>query len=157
MEAHTTKTLGKVEFKDMPARPCIIISRRVPFAQMAPFFQEAFGKLYPYGMRLGQVAECFARYQSWTETECEVEAGVVVDHPMAASGEIRPSIYGGHRALYMRHVGPYSEATRTYDAIQEYAKSHEIPLAKSMYEVYLDSPESVPEDKLRTDVYWPLA
>lgn len=51
--------------------------------------------------------------------------------------------------VYKKHFGPYHEIVKTIEAVEAWAKTHNLPCSKSFGE-YLDDPERVPTDRLRS-------
>ncbi|HVT11066.1 MAG TPA: GyrI-like domain-containing protein [Fimbriimonadaceae bacterium] len=150
-------TTPKSEIVDVPARPCLILSAKVSMPEMPAFLRGAYGKLYGYAGPRTAPRECFARYRSWTEDSCEVEAGVITkDLLEVGEGEIRADKLGGHRALHAMHRGPYAQIGPVYEAIQNEMKSKELKAAGPPYEIYYNDPNQVLESELLTGVYWPI-
>lgn len=145
-----------VDLIEVPAKPCLTIKAKMSMADMPAFLQKSYGKLYGYAGSRTTPQECFARYPSWTEKECEVEAGVVTRDPLPSQGELVASQFGGHKALHVLHKGPYAAVGPAYEALQEEIKTKELKTAGAPYEVYLNDPHTVPESKLLTDIYWPV-
>lgn len=146
----------KIEIVDVPARPCVTISAKLTMEKMPAFLQGAYGKLYGYAGAKTMPQECFARYRSWSDEACEVEAGVVTKDALEAEGEIATSQIGGHRALHILHKGPYAELAAPYEAIQNEIKKKELKAMGAPYEIYYNDPRDVPEADLLTGVYWPI-
>lgn len=152
-----TKTAVRIEDRQVPAQPCVYIAAKRPVSELPAFFGEAFGKLYGYACSKTQPGAAFARYHNWDKEIIDFEAGVVTKDMLEPQAEIQTGIYGGHRALYALHVGPYANVGPVYEAIQEEMKRLGVHPAGPPYEVYLNSPDEVPESELKTEVYWPIA
>lgn len=144
----------KIEIREVPEQPCLLISAKKKMEELPAFLQESYGKLYGYAQGKGRA--CFARYPSWTKDEFTIEAGIVTAEPMAPQGEIECGTYGGHRALFVVHKGPYDKVGAAYGAIQGHMEEKAMKSAGAPYEVYLNDPRDVPESELQTEVYWPI-
>lgn len=136
--------------------PCVIIHAKKTMAEMPEFFREAFGRLYAYASSKAAPKQAFARYYDWSTDPIDFDAGVVIQKAIEGKDDIQPGRYGGHEALMALHVGPYGQIETVYNAIQAYLKEHELESGDAPYEVYLNSPDEVPESELKTEVYWPL-
>lgn len=148
------KPVPLVQIREVPSKPCLYIAAKKTMAEMPAFLQESYPKIY--GHAKGQGEQCFSRYPSWNENEFEVEAGITTKESLLPEGDILAGKFGGHRALYTLHKGPYSGVTAAYDAIQGHLKEKEMKTAGAPYEVYLNDPSLVPEAELLTEVYWPI-
>lgn len=151
-----TKVMIPIERKHVPMQPCVQIRAQMPCKEMPQFFGEAFANLYEYVYARTDAGVCFARYHDWNEDRVDLEAGVVTGSPLTGTDRIVPGKFGGHEALYSLHIGPYSQMRPVYGAMLEYMKEHELEQAGPPYEVYLNSPQEVAEDQLRTELYWPV-
>ncbi|HWA83137.1 MAG TPA: GyrI-like domain-containing protein [Fimbriimonadaceae bacterium] len=150
-------TTPKIEVVDVPARACLTLSAKISMPEMPEFLRGAYGKLYGYAGPRTAPRECFARYLSWTDEACDVEAGVITKDLLdTGEGEIRAGKLGGHRALHAMHKGPYSKVGPVYEAIHNEMKSKELKAAGPPYEIYYNDPSEVLEGDLLTGVYWPV-
>ncbi|MDC0738091.1 GyrI-like domain-containing protein [Cognatishimia sp. SS12] len=56
-------------------------------------------------------------------------------------------------ALYAQHVGPFSDLNQTHGAIWAHAKASGLASAMPVWEIYLDDPNEVEPEALRTEVF----
>ena len=54
------------------------------------------------------------------------------------------------------HLGAYSSLGETYAAIAKWIEENGYEIADAPYDKYLNSPYEVPEDKLVTEIYFPV-
>ena len=152
-----TRSEVRIEDRQVPAEPCVYIAAKRAVADLPAFFGEAFGKLYGYACSKTQPGAAFGRYYTWDTELIQLDAGVVTSDELEPQGEIQAGTYGGHRALYALHVGPYSDVGPVYELMREEMKRLGVGPAGPPYEVFLNSPAEVPESELKTEVYWPVA
>jgi effector-binding domain-containing protein len=83
-----------------------------------------------------------------------IEVGVQVPGPFDSPGPVVCSATPGGTAARAVHVGPYDRLGEAHDAIREWCKQNNHPIAGPFWEVYghwNDNP-----NQLRTDVYYLL-
>lgn len=151
-----TETPIAIEERWIPAEPCVIVRAKKTMAEIGPFFRETFPKLFGYAAARTQPKAAFGRYYDWSGELIEFDAGVVTRDALPGLEDIKAGQYGGHKALFSLHVGPYAQVEKVYAALQTHMKEHELQSAGAPYEVYLNSPDEVPESELKTEVYWPI-
>jgi effector-binding domain-containing protein len=151
-----TKAKVKIETKWVPAEPCVLMRAKRRKEELPAFFAAAYGKLYRYAGGKTRPKACFGRYYDWSKELVDCDAGVVTSDRIPGEGDIEAGQYGGHDALYALTVGPYTLLEEVYGEMQAYLREHSLETAGAPYEVYLNSPEDVPESALRTEVYWPI-
>jgi len=98
----------------------------------------------------------FALYHNMDMSNLDVEIGFPISGAVAGEGEIRASTIPGGKVVRAVHTGPYETIESTYNALFAFARENKLPLADWMYEFYLNSPESVPPDKLETEICLPI-
>jgi effector-binding domain-containing protein len=82
-------------------------------------------------------------------------AGVIVasEGLLAADGDIRGDCTPAGRVLTFTHVGPYATLRDDYAEMMDWMAREGLEMAAPTWEVYLDDPDEVPEDQLRTKVH----
>jgi len=83
--------------------------------------------------------------------DLQIELGVPVSAPVAASGRIRPGILPAGRYAVVTHVGPYDELASSNAALLAWAATHGVEfdtegaLWRSRVEHYLTDPSAEPD------------
>ena len=54
--------------------------------------------------------------------------------------------------MCVTHVGGYDSMSKTHQALWQYMEVHEIEGGFPIWEIYIDDPGEVAEDKLRTEI-----
>ncbi len=82
-------------------------------------------------------------------------AGVFVSAADAAkaSGSVSASKIGAGEAVKKTHVGPYANLNQSHKAIWDYCDTEGLTKGMPVWEIFVDDPTSVPEDKIRTEIY----
>jgi len=90
------------------------------------------------------------------ETDGDVEICVPVTSAMPAAGEVYTrELEGGTMASTMHH-GPYSEIAPAYHTVTGWISEHGHEITGPPREVYLNDPQTVPEEELLTRVDFPI-
>lgn len=102
------------------------------------------------------------------EADLELEFGVPVESPVAASGRIQPGVLPAGPYLVLRHVGPYDELIAANAEIQDWAEANGVTLEYSdtprgsawrgRFEQFLTDPSTEPDpSKWETDIGYLIA
>jgi effector-binding domain-containing protein len=147
------------EFRQSTKQHTAAIRMTRPMSQIGPAMAEAFSKIYHAVVSAGMepVGEPLTRYDDMAEGMATFECAIPVPAPIAASGEVVPSIIGGGETAYTVHIGPYQQIADTWEALTAWVESQSRTPAALGWEVYLDDPGEVSEAELRTEIYMPLA
>ncbi|MEL6361951.1 MAG: GyrI-like domain-containing protein [Pseudomonadota bacterium] len=70
-----------------------------------------------------------------------------------AEGNIKSATMPAGDALMMTHVGPYATLNVSHKALWDHMTNEGLPQAMPVWEIYVDDPTTVSEDKLRTEIY----
>lgn len=98
----------------------------------------------------------FARYHEFG-AQIDLEAGLPVESPIEADGDVKPSQLPEGPAAIAVHAGPYEGLVATYDAIQAWMTATERTPSGGPWELYLTDPSSEPNpSRWLTEIIWPL-
>lgn len=86
-------------------------------------------------------------------------AGFIVsaDDAAKAKGDIKSETLPAGEVLHFIHVGPYAKLRVSYGEMMKYLEENNLTIGAPTWEVYVDDPQTTPEEKLRTEVYVTLA
>ena len=76
--------------------------------------------------------------------------------PFAGEGDIRASEVPGGKLGVALHTGRYSEIAPAYDALTEFVREQGYEPTGVSYEFYLNDPEETPQEKLQTQIIFPV-
>ena len=151
-----------VEIEQLPERRVATVHHVGPYSRIS----EAFGRLGEVVGRAGLFQsrpEMLAIYhddpETTPESELSSEAGVVIgDSVKLPEGLAEERLPAGRYARTM-HVGPYEELGDAWARFmgQWLPGSGERMRAGNTFEIYLNTPQDVPQQELRTELYIPLA
>ena len=98
-------------------------------------------------------------YYTFDPDTVEFRAGFFVSAEDAkkAQGQIKAGLTPAGRVINFIHTGPYTKLSESYQAMMGWMQTEGLKLGAPTWEVYIDDPDSVPQDKLRTDIFVALA
>jgi effector-binding domain-containing protein len=144
-------------------RPVAVVRKRVPMAELAGFFGEAFATVVTAVAGAGGTitGPPFGWYHGMPAADIDVTAGFPVaglaTGPLgdgAAAVEEQP----GGRAVVCIHVGPYDTLADSYARMQEWMAARDLRGRHDMWEEYLSDPETHPDPATwQTRLVIPLA
>jgi AraC family transcriptional regulator len=124
-------------------------------ATLGRLLPRVFASLVELGVR--PVGPPFCRYTNWREDECDLEGGIIVDGLVSGFGDIEGGQIGGGPAVHTLHIGPYTELSKAYDALQQWLGENGKQSAGAPFELYLTDPGRVPDSaEWQTEIYWPV-
>ena len=99
----------------------------------------------------------FARYHSYAEM-VDFEAGVMVEKPITADGDVKPNELPSGPAAIAVHAGPYDTLGATYAAMRQWLDGNSDYVANGgPWEIYLTDPSAEPDpSKWLTEIIFPL-
>ncbi|HSA35581.1 MAG TPA: GyrI-like domain-containing protein [Methanomassiliicoccales archaeon] len=135
----------------------IAVREKVKVSEIPAAIGRMFGELYPH---LGKGVHCvgppFALYHSWEGEVTDMEVGFPIVGKGVESGNVKTITLPAVRAAVAMHIGPYDKLTDTYHEVEEWMKVNGHMPASFCWEEYLNDPQEVPPDKLKTRLYWPI-
>ena len=107
----------------------------------------------------------FGLYHQWGPDLVDVEIGFPVARPVdglpaladAAPGEPGNSSLPGGRAVRATHRGSYAGLADFNSELYSWIEREGLQTAGGLWESYVDDPGKVPEEELRTEIFWPVA
>lgn len=119
---------------------------------------ELLGETWQAAERLGcRALMPFSRYFAIEGPGLDMESGFIVDGPIVQGlGRVEVVRLPGGEMAVATHVGPYDRLHETYHAMEGWLAEQGRIAGGPMWEVYLDDPQSVAPEALRTEVVIPL-
>lgn len=142
------------------ATPTAVVRRRVPADQLSRVVPEACGTVWTALKTLGVsgAGRHLAVYLNCADGQVEVEIGVELERPFAGGGEVVASATPAGRVVSTTHLGPYPRLGEAHDAVRDWCKAQNLPLAGPNWEVYghWDPAWDKDPSQIRTDVFYLL-
>ena len=108
---------------------------------------------------IAEVGKPLSVYYTHDEKTMTFQAGFIVsaDDAAKAKGEVKAGVLPAGKVLNYIHRGPYAKLRVSYGEMMQYLEDNGLAVAAPTWEVYLNEPDTVPEDQLETDIYVTLA
>ena len=141
------------------AQPWVYLSYQTPMdsERIGQIMGDAFGKLGQFiGEKQVEVAgPALSVYRDYTENGMTVDIGfpVAAAALAKATGDIKAGQTPSGKAIKVVHKGSYQRLRDTYGEIEEHFKTKGIPMSAMSWEVYVNDPNSTPEDDLVTEIF----
>lgn len=102
--------------------------------------------------------QALAVYPTYDPENMTFRAGVTVSAEDAAKakGSIKSASLPEGEVLTFTHMGPYSTLRDSYGELMQHLANIKRMVAVPTWEIYVNNPDEVPEEDLRTDIYVPL-
>lgn len=121
---------------------------------------EAFGAVWGFmqSHNIQPAGGALSVYYDYSPDKMEFRAGfTVARQDMAkATGEVKADVTPAGELLHFQHKGSYATLRDDYALMTEHLKKIGREMGVPAWEVYLNSPDQVPEAELLTDVYMVL-
>lgn len=124
---------------------------------MGKAFEDVMEFIQSHAMAL--TGPALSVYYTFDPDTVEFRAGFFVSAEDAnkAQGEIKAATTPAGRVINFIHTGPYTELGDSYQTMMGWMQDQGLALGAPTWEVYIDDPDSVPQDRLRTDIFVALA
>lgn len=145
---------GKVEIKLVDKKPFEIVSVRgtIAIKDFDQLYGKVFQRLEENKLQISEGIVAVYHSEEFDPEKTDIEIGAIVAKKSAATR----TIPGGTYVMGI-HLGSYANLSETYAAVVKWIEENGYHIAGEPYERYLNSPHEVPEEKLVTEVYFPLA
>ena len=153
----------QIETVEVHAHPMLCITRTCSMVpdEIAKVMGEAFHAL---GGIIGKngitpAGPPISVYREWDGKTMTFDVGFPVSEGDLgkASGEVKAGETPSGRALKAIHHGPYAKLQDSYAAFEKHMADAGMPEPNLTWEIYVNDPDSVPEDQLVTELYAALA
>ncbi|MEZ4668108.1 MAG: GyrI-like domain-containing protein [Anaerolineae bacterium] len=145
------------EIKQQAAQQALSIRFRAAVQDLPKHFGRVYGQIMQYLETLGeQHTGAFAAYYNMDMQYLDVEAGCPVLKPLPGSGEIKATVIRGGTVAVCHYTGPYDAMPPVYEQLMQFVKEQGYVINGPAYEWYLNGPDEVPPEQLKTDIVLPV-
>lgn len=147
-----------MKIKKRREKKTLAVSATCPVQELPNVLGKSYGdimevikkrKTYPAGAP-------FVIYKNDNMDALQIEVGMPVGKVIDGEGQVKAGVLPGGLCAVARHKGPYDTIKKTYDALAGYIKEKGKEPAGPCYELYLNDPQKVSPEKLKTDVVFVL-
>jgi len=149
------------EKKSLPAQSYIYVEREVPYGpEIGPAMGSAFGEVFGFVGQNGltPLAMPMSVYTGMDPKILRFQGGVIVsaDDAAKASGNIKAGELPAGDVLTTTHIGAYENLSETHKAMWAHIAENGMEVAMPIWEIYVDDPETVAPEDVRTEVFCAL-
>jgi effector-binding domain-containing protein len=145
---------------ELTATPAVAVRDSVAMADMQPFMETFFPKLYMYALRNQATisGHPYSIYYSWDpEGISYMEVGLPLDMALEGEDEIIPAETPAGKAVKGVYFGPYEGLNTVYTAMEQYMQVMKLEDRGMAWEVYITDPMQEPDTaRWETHVFFPL-
>jgi len=148
----------RCEIREQVAQPTLSIRVRTPITNLPSLLGESYGKIAEYLAELGEepAGAPFTAYYNMDLQDLDVEIGFPVAKFLDSKDDIQANEVPGGKVGYALHTGRYGVIAPAYDALTQFVKEQGYEPTGVSYEFYLNDPEETPQEKLQTQIIFPL-
>ena len=146
------------EIKEQESQATLSIRTRTSIDGLPKLLGESYGKIAGYLAELdAQPAGApFAAYYNMDMQDLDVEIGFPVAKPLNGKDDIQASQVPGGKLGFALHTGRYGDIAPAYDALTGFVIEQGFEPSGVAYEFYLIDPQKTLQDKLQTQIIFPL-
>ena len=147
---------------DVAEKPYLYVERHCSMnpEDISKSMGEAFGTAgaFVHSNGIAFTGSALAVYYTYDPEKMTFRAGFFVsaEDMQKATGDVQGASTPAGNVLKATHIGPYSKLRDTYGVLMQELEKQGKPAGAPTWEVYVDDPDSIPEDNLRTDIYMTL-
>lgn len=156
----------QLEVRQLTPQLTACVRLRIAPDELAAAFPEHLPRIAERVRELGGsiVGAPYARYfhYGWDFVDVEIGAPIAALIPslpeavMAERGEVACGELPGGRAAVLVHTGSYQQLGEGWQRLEELMAAGRLVSSACGWEHYVDDPETVPSDKLRTELIHPI-
>lgn len=140
----------------------LYVDRECPYGpEIATAMESAFGELFGFIGQTGitPLAPPMAVYMEMDPSILRFRGAVIVTAGDAAraQGSVKSDTLPAGDAMRVVHVGGYDEMSKTHQALWGHMETTGITGAMPVWEIYIDDPGDVPQERLRTEIFRAIA
>ena len=146
-----------VRIHSAPVRHLAVVRRRLKWSELGSNLLPLLDRVY-FQVRAGKIAQSGHNvfvYSDATKDSVTAEVGIEVSGPFEAIDNVVYSSTPFGEVASTLHIGPYTNLGGAYDALAQWCREHNRPLAATYWEVYGDWNDD--PAKLETEVFYLLA
>lgn len=124
---------------------------------MGEAFQGVMGFLG--AKQIAPAGEALSVYYTYDPAKMTFRSGfsVSAEDLGKAEGAVKADVTPAGEVLTFTHVGPYSRLRDSYGEMMKYLERNNLQIGAPTWEVYLNNPDTIPEEQLETKVFVSLA
>ena len=148
----------KCELYDQNAQPTLSIRTRTAVQDLPKTLGEAYFTLGQHMASLGLEpgGAPYTAYYNMDMQDLDIEIGFPMSEQVPGKGSIDAGELPAGKYSSVLHKGPYPELSAAYAALNEFVEKSGLKPSGVAYEFYLNSPDEVVPEDLRTQIVFPI-
>ncbi|MFC1802718.1 GyrI-like domain-containing protein [Thermoproteota archaeon] len=146
------------EVKELPVIPTLTIRTRTSVQELPKTMHKAYGAIAHYLGEMGEQIEspAYAAYYNMDMQNLDVEIGFPVSDDLPGRNDVKPSKIPAGKYVSCVFTGPYSDIEPAYNALTKEIKENGYEVTRIAYELYLNDPDVIPPNELKTEILFPI-
>ena len=147
------------EIIDVEETPYLYVERSTSHdpGEIGPAMASAFGEVWEFMQSAGiaPTGGALSVYYGYDPERMDFRTGfsIAKDDMGRASGTVKADVTPAGRVVHGTHKGPYSGIRDSYGEMHAFVQAEGVEWTAPTWEVYLNSPDQVPEEELLTELY----
>ena len=155
--------MARFQLIEVEAIPYLYVDRNCSMdpTEVGEAMATAFGEVWAFMEEHGvpPAGGALSVYNDYSENQLAFRAGFTIarEDMAAAQGAVKADTTPSGRVLHFTHEGSYAGLRPVYDEMMAHMETEGLAYAPPTWEVYLNGPDEVPEERLVTEIYQALA
>lgn len=146
------------ELKEFAPRPTLTIRLQTPAQELPHHLKRIYQAIADYACAIDEelTGPAFTIYYNMDMQNLDIEAGFVVSEQLPEQGEIQSRTIPAGTYAICHYTGPYGELGPAYDSLTQFVAEKGYVPSGVAYEFYLNGPNEVAPQDLKTDIMFPV-
>ena len=146
------------ELQKAAPQPAVSIRTWASVQELPKVLGQSFAAVAQYLAEKGEqpAGPVFVAYYNMDMQNLDIEAGFPVARELEGRGAIRSSEIPGGDLASCVFTGPYSDMVPAYEALKTWVEGQGREPTGVSYEIYLNDPQTTPQQELQTRIIFPL-